>query len=174
MQNGVEKSEDWKTLRVVESDYAFLEQRAKDQNLSIAACLHQTIRRERSIGAMRSMIESLAEQVRVMERFAQNSASDITTRLRRIEADRSVKANRERAQAVAPDGIPFEDHDRYGLLTVLTHVRDLAEHLVPELAATTAERAEAAMNELYGVASSEASETPEEPTADDERHGRER
>ena len=37
MQQETEKSEGWKTLRVVVSDYEFLERRAKDQNLSIAA-----------------------------------------------------------------------------------------------------------------------------------------
>ena len=151
MQEDVEKSEGWKTVRVVVSDYEVLERRAKDQSLSIAACLHQTIRRERSVGAIRAMIESLAEQVRLLEQFMQKSASDITSRLRRIEADRTVEANRDRHSGLTPDGIPFEVYDRFQLVLALTHLRDLAEHSVPELAATAEERADAEMDRQYGI-----------------------
>ena len=174
MQQETEKSEGWKTLRVVVSDYEFLERRAKDQNLSIAACLHQTVRRERTVGAVRSMIEALAEQVRVLEQVSQRSASDITSRLRRIEADRSVKANRDRRRTLTPEGIPFEDYDRFQLLTLLTHVRDLAEHFVLDLATTAEERTEEVMDRLYCGEPATPTEDRDDSVAEEQHDDRER
>ena len=89
--------------------------------------------------------------MRLLEQFTQKSASDITSRLRRIETDRTVNANRDRHSGLTPDGIPFEVYDRFLLVLALTHLRDRSEHAVPELAATAEERADAEMDRLYGV-----------------------
>ena len=119
-------------------------------------------------GAVRSA------QVRVLEQFSQRSASDITSRLRRIEADRSVKANRDRRRTLTPEGIPFEDYDRFQLLTLLTHVRDLAEHFVLDLATTAEERTEEVMDRLYGGEPATRIEDHRDLVAEEQHDDRER
>lgn len=165
----------WHNVRMRAEDFAHLEREAKRVNLSVSACLQRIIKRDRSVGAVHAMIESLAEQIRGVERFSVKSASDLTARLRRIEAGVGKQTKPYRTRIATADGTRFEDVDRHQLLMAVQYARDIAEHLVPECVETVGERADQEMDRLYGLDTSDdaaegSEEAPDEPGSEGEPH----
>ena len=119
--------------------------------MSIASYLHQLLEHDRSNGAHAVRYEQLDQQVRSVQTLLLKSASDLTSRIRRLETQLAEIADRCPARTVTTDGATFEDYDRYQLLTVVAYARDVAEHLVPDLAVNAEDRADREMDRVYAT-----------------------